>query len=61
MGVWNKRYTCKTTDYSQISCAYDRAALYGPGGIMISLALAPMAGNSDYKGEGRIGHKDRGV
>lgn len=26
---------------------------------MISLALAPMAGNSDYKGEGRIGHRER--
>ena len=28
---------------------------------MMLLAWAPMAGNSDNKGEGRVGHKDREV
>ena len=30
-------------------------------GIMMLLAWAPMAGNSDNKGEGRVGHEDREV
>lgn len=63
MGDWNKGCTCKATDYSQISCTCDKGALYDLSilGDHDLASMGTMAGNSDIKGEGNIGHEDREV
>lgn len=61
--VWNKGGTCKATDYSQISYSCEREVYMDcyPGRDHDISHMGTMAGNSDIKEAGSIGHEERAV